>query len=72
MIGRTTKLQLLVFAVVALLGLTCTGARYADLGHLMPGYDEGYRVSAVFEDSGGAVEHGFGRTRSESDGERGE
>jgi phospholipid/cholesterol/gamma-HCH transport system substrate-binding protein len=52
-ISRTTKLQLLVFFVVAAVGLTFTGARYADLGKYFPGYEEGYRVSAVFTDSGG-------------------
>jgi phospholipid/cholesterol/gamma-HCH transport system substrate-binding protein len=53
MISRTTKLQLLVFGVIALLGLTFTGARYANLGRLVPGYDKGYLVSADFRDSGG-------------------
>jgi phospholipid/cholesterol/gamma-HCH transport system substrate-binding protein len=53
MISRSTKLQLLVFAVVAALGLTFTGARYANLGRFVPGYDPGYLVSADFTDSGG-------------------
>lgn len=53
MITRTTKMQLLVFGVVALLGLTFTGARYANLGRLVPGYNPGYLVSADFRDSGG-------------------
>jgi phospholipid/cholesterol/gamma-HCH transport system substrate-binding protein len=53
LISRTTKLQLLAFAVIALLGLTFTGARYANLGRLVPGYDPGYLVSADFRDSGG-------------------
>jgi phospholipid/cholesterol/gamma-HCH transport system substrate-binding protein len=52
-ISRSTKLQLLVFAVVALVGLTFAGARYANLGRFVPGYDKGYLVSADFTDSGG-------------------
>lgn len=53
MITRSTKLQLLVFMIVALLGVTYAGARYANLGRLVPGYDKGYLVSADFRDSGG-------------------
>ena len=51
MITRQTKLQLLVFAVIALLGLTYTGAKYAGLGKYF--VNEGYVVSADFVDSGG-------------------
>ena len=53
MISRSTKLQLLVFAIVAALGLTFAGARYANLGRFVPGYDPGFLVSADFKDSGG-------------------
>ena len=53
MITRQTKLQLVVFLVVALLGLTYAGGRYAGLGRLVPGYDRGYLVHAAFSDSGG-------------------
>jgi phospholipid/cholesterol/gamma-HCH transport system substrate-binding protein len=53
MISRSTKLQRLVFAIVAALGLTFTGARYANLGRFVPGYDPGILVSADFSDSGG-------------------
>jgi phospholipid/cholesterol/gamma-HCH transport system substrate-binding protein len=53
MITRSTKLQLVVFAVVAALGVSFTGLRYANLGRLLPGYDPGYLVSADFRDSGG-------------------
>ena len=53
MIARSTKLQLLVFAIVAALGMGFTGLRYANLGRLLPGYDPGYLVSADFRDSGG-------------------
>ncbi len=53
MITRQTKLQLLVFAIVALLGVTYAGGKYAGLGRLVPGYDQGYLVKAEFVDSGG-------------------
>ena len=53
MIARSTKLQLLVFLVVAALGMGFTGLRYANLGRFLPGYDPGYLVSADFRDSGG-------------------
>jgi phospholipid/cholesterol/gamma-HCH transport system substrate-binding protein len=52
-ISRTTRIQLLVFGLVAVLGIAFTGARYANLGRFMPGYDKGYLVSADFSDSGG-------------------
>ena len=53
MITRTTKIQLVAFLVIALLGVAFTGARYANLGRFVPGYDPGYLVSADFKDSGG-------------------
>jgi phospholipid/cholesterol/gamma-HCH transport system substrate-binding protein len=52
-ITRQTKLQLLVFALVAVLGLAYAGGRYAGLGRLLPGYDKGFLVNAQFKDSGG-------------------
>jgi phospholipid/cholesterol/gamma-HCH transport system substrate-binding protein len=52
-ISRQTKLQLLVFGIVAVLGLVYAGGTYAGLGRLIPGYDKGYLVSADFSDSGG-------------------
>jgi phospholipid/cholesterol/gamma-HCH transport system substrate-binding protein len=52
-ITRQTKLQLLVFAVLAVVGLLFTGARYAGLSTLVPGHDNGYVVNADFSDSGG-------------------
>jgi phospholipid/cholesterol/gamma-HCH transport system substrate-binding protein len=51
MITRRTKLQLLVFAVITLLGVTYVGARYAQLDRLV--LDRTYTVVAHFEDSGG-------------------
>lgn len=53
MITRQTKLQLIVFAVVAFFGLVYAGGNYAGLGKLVPGYDKGYLVKADFSDSGG-------------------
>ncbi len=53
MISRTIKLQLLVFALVAVVGVSYTALHYANLGRLLPGYDAGYLVSADFRDSGG-------------------
>jgi phospholipid/cholesterol/gamma-HCH transport system substrate-binding protein len=50
-ITRQTKLQLLVFGVIAVLGLAYTGVRYAGLGRFFQ--DQGYVVSADFSDSGG-------------------
>jgi phospholipid/cholesterol/gamma-HCH transport system substrate-binding protein len=56
MISRQTKLQLLVFGIVAILGLVYAGGRYAGLGRFVPGYDKGYLVQADFSDSGGIFE----------------
>ena len=53
MITRQTKLQLLVFGIVAILGLLYAGGRYAGLGVYVPGHDGGYLVKADFSDSGG-------------------
>ncbi|MDP9101706.1 MAG: MCE family protein [Actinomycetota bacterium] len=50
MISRQTKLQLLVFGLISLLGLTYTGVKYAGLNFIS---DRGYLVSADFSDSGG-------------------
>jgi phospholipid/cholesterol/gamma-HCH transport system substrate-binding protein len=55
-ITRQTKLQLLVFGLVAVLGIVFAGGRYAGLGQLVPGYDRGYLVKADFSDSGGVFE----------------
>ena len=51
MITRQTKLQLLVFLLISVVGLTYTGVRYAGLGRFF--VDQGYVVSADFVDSGG-------------------
>ncbi|WP_182525693.1 MCE family protein [Nocardioides dongkuii] len=51
MITRRTKLQLLVFAIITLLGVSYVGARYAQLDRLF--VDDTYTVVAHFEESGG-------------------
>ena len=51
MIERRTKVQLLVFAVITLLGVSFVGARYAQLDRLV--VDDTYEVVAHFSDSGG-------------------
>ncbi|WP_432476510.1 MCE family protein [Nocardioides sp. GXQ0305] len=51
MITRRTKLQLLVFAAITLLGVSFVGARYAQLDRLVR--DDSYEVVAHFADSGG-------------------
>jgi phospholipid/cholesterol/gamma-HCH transport system substrate-binding protein len=50
-ISRQTKLQLLVFGIISILGLSYTGVRYAGLGRFFQ--DQGYVVKADFSDSGG-------------------
>ena len=55
MITRQTKLQLLVFLIVSVVGLSYTGVRYAGLGKYF--LDDGYVVSAEFADSGGIFEN---------------
>jgi phospholipid/cholesterol/gamma-HCH transport system substrate-binding protein len=51
MITRRTKVQLLVFVLITLLGVTYVGARYARLDRLF--IDDHYTVVAHFPDSGG-------------------
>ncbi|MCU1602714.1 MAG: transporter substrate-binding protein, partial [Frankiales bacterium] len=53
MITRRVRIQLLVFGLIAVLGIAYAGGKYAGLGKVLPGYDPGYLVSADFEDSGG-------------------
>lgn len=52
MVTRRTKLQLLIFAIITLLGVTFVGARYARLDRVF--VDDAYTVVAHFPDSGGA------------------
>ncbi|WP_134740081.1 MlaD family protein [Nocardioides sp. 503] len=51
MITRRTKVQLLIFVVITLLGVTYVGARYAKLDRLL--VDDSYTVVAHFDESGG-------------------
>ncbi|MEZ0579818.1 MlaD family protein [Nocardioides sp. MH1] len=51
MITRRTKVQLLVFAVITLLGVSFVGARYAQLDRLI--FDQSYTVVAHYPESGG-------------------
>ncbi|MDP2774073.1 MAG: MlaD family protein [Nocardioides sp.] len=51
MITRRTKLQLMVFVLITLLGVSYVGARYAKLDRLF--YDDAYTVVAHFPESGG-------------------
>jgi len=52
MITRRTKVQLVVFVIITLLGVTFVGARYAKLDRYV--VDRTYEVTAHFSDSGGA------------------
>ena len=51
MITRRTRLQLLVFVIITLVGVTFVGARYARLDRLVR--DDAFTVQAHFVDSGG-------------------
>lgn len=51
MIGRRTRIQLAIFAIITLVGTSYVGAKYAGLGRLFA--NESYRVVAHFARSGG-------------------
>ena len=51
MISKQTKVQLLVFVLITLIGVSYVGARYARLDRLI--MDESYEVVAHFSESGG-------------------
>jgi len=51
MITRRTKLQLLVFVAITLVGISYVGARYAKLDRVV--LDRTYNVTAHFQESGG-------------------
>jgi phospholipid/cholesterol/gamma-HCH transport system substrate-binding protein len=57
MISRRTKVQLVIFAVITLLGVSFVGARYAQLNRLF--YSTSYTVVAHFKDSGGMYAGGM-------------
>ena len=52
MLRRTTKIQLILFVVITLLGVAYVGAEYVGLGKYITGND-GCKISADFPDSGG-------------------
>ena len=52
MITRRTKIQLVIFVVITLLGVSFVGMRYAKLDRYV--VDRSYEVTAHFSDSGGA------------------
>jgi phospholipid/cholesterol/gamma-HCH transport system substrate-binding protein len=51
MISKRTKVQLMVFALITMVGVAYVGATYARLDRLI--FDDSYRVVAHFKDSGG-------------------
>ena len=51
MITRRTKIQLVFFVIITLVGVAFVGARYAQLDRVV--VDDAYTVVAHFEDSGG-------------------
>ena len=51
MITRRTKVQLLIFVLITLIGVSYVGARYARLDRLV--LDDAYTVVAHFPESGG-------------------
>lgn len=51
MISRLTKIQLVIFAIVTVIGGAFVGGRYAQIDRLL--IDRTYQVSAQFSDSGG-------------------
>jgi phospholipid/cholesterol/gamma-HCH transport system substrate-binding protein len=57
MISRRTKVQLAIFALITMLGVSFVGARYAQLNRLV--YDTSYTVVAHFRDSGGMYAGGL-------------
>ncbi len=54
MITRRTKIQLLIFVFITLIGVSFVGARYARLDRIF--FDDSYDVVAHFEQSGGIFE----------------
>ncbi len=54
MISRLTKIQLVIFAIITVLGGAFVGGRYAKIDRLV--IDRTYKVNAQFSDSGGIFE----------------
>ena len=57
MITRRTKVQLAIFALITMLGVSFVGAKYAQLNRLF--YSTSYTVVAHFHDSGGMYAGGL-------------
>jgi phospholipid/cholesterol/gamma-HCH transport system substrate-binding protein len=57
MITRRTQVQLAIFALITMIGVTFVGARYARLDRLV--HDTSYTVVAHFQDSGGMYAGGM-------------
>ena len=57
MIARRTKVQLAIFALITMVGVSFVGAKYAQLNRLF--YDTSYTVVAHFKDSGGMYAGGL-------------
>jgi phospholipid/cholesterol/gamma-HCH transport system substrate-binding protein len=57
MIARRTKVQLAIFALITMIGVSFVGAKYAQLNRLF--YDTSYTVVAHFKDSGGTYAGGL-------------
>jgi phospholipid/cholesterol/gamma-HCH transport system substrate-binding protein len=57
MIARRTKVQLAIFALITMLGVSFVGAKYAQLNRLF--YSTSYTVVAHFQDSGGMYAGGL-------------
>jgi phospholipid/cholesterol/gamma-HCH transport system substrate-binding protein len=57
MILRRTKIQLMIFVLITLLGVSYVGAKYAQLNRLI--YSTTYTVVAHFQDSGGMYAGGM-------------
>jgi phospholipid/cholesterol/gamma-HCH transport system substrate-binding protein len=56
-ITRRTKVQLMIFALITMVGVAFVGAKYAQLNRLF--YDTSYTVVAHFKDSGGMYAGGM-------------
>jgi phospholipid/cholesterol/gamma-HCH transport system substrate-binding protein len=70
MISRRTRLQLMVFVLITMVGVAYVGARYARLDRLL--FDDSYRVVAHFADSGGIFEGALVSYRGVTVGEVGD
>jgi len=70
MISKRTKVQLMVFVLITMVGVAYVGAKYARLDRLF--FDDSYRVVAHFEDSGGIFAGAGASYRGVTVGEVGE